>query len=139
MAGPKGRKGTGRRRPGPMAGRKASGNAPPAYMDLAAAYKHDAQDLVTDITVSRYSNLAYIQVTPRDVCIDFLEMPGIRRGEHVVVSGARIHMSHEAARRLAEALGGVLDRERKGAFAKRGGNAGRAVPVSRRGHQENSI
>jgi hypothetical protein len=114
-----------------MAGRKAPGNALPADIDLAAAYKHDAQDLVTDITVSRYSNLAYIQVTPRDVCIDFLEMPGIRRGERMVVSGARIHMSHEAARRLAEALGGVLDRERKGAFAKSGGRTGKAGAESR--------
>jgi len=87
-------------------------------IDLTAAYRDNAGELVTDILVSRYSNLAYIQVSPRDVCIDFLEMPGIRKNEKTVVGGARIHMSHEAARRLAEVLGGVLEKARKGAFGK---------------------
>lgn len=104
-----------------MARKKAAGPErpePAGDIDLSAAYKYDPAELSTEITVSRYSNLAYIQVSPRDVCIDFLEMPGVRRGGRMVVGGARIYMSHEAARRLAETLGGVMKKAGKGAFGK---------------------
>jgi hypothetical protein len=104
-----------------MAPKKAAGpeKAEPASdIDLKAAYKYDPAEISTEIAVSRYSNLAYIQVSPRDVCIDFLEMPGIRKGGKMVVGGARIYMSHDSARRLAETLGGVLEKARKGAFGK---------------------
>jgi len=104
-----------------MAQKKAAGpeKADPAGdIDLKAAYKYDPAELSTEITVSRYSNLAYIQVSPRDVCIDFLEMPGIRRGGKMVVGGARIYMSHDSAKRLAETLGDVLEKAGKGAFMK---------------------
>jgi len=72
-------------------------------------YRFDPKDIVPDITVSRYSNMAYIQVTQRDVYIDFLELPGIKRDGKMVVNGTRIYMSHVAAQKLAEALGTVLD------------------------------
>jgi hypothetical protein len=71
-------------------------------------YRFDPKDIVPDITVSRYSNMAYIQVTQRDVYIDFLELPGIKKDQKMMVNGTRIFMSHIAAQRLAEALGGVL-------------------------------
>lgn len=35
-------------------------------------------DLILDIASSHYSNLAYVQVTHRDVYIDFLEMRGLK-------------------------------------------------------------
>jgi hypothetical protein len=104
-----------------MARKKTAGpeKAEPAGdIDLKAAYKYDPAELSTEITVSRYSNLAYIQVSPRDVCIDFLEMPGIRKAGKMVVGGARIYMSHDSARKLAETLGGVLEKARKGPFGK---------------------
>ena len=91
---------------------------PAGDIDLKAAYKYDPAEISTEITVSRYSNLAYIQVSPRDVCIDFLEMPGIRKGGKMVVGGARIYMSHDSARKLAETLGGVMEKAKKGAFGK---------------------
>lgn len=87
---------------------------PAGDIDLRAAYRYDPAELSTEIAVSRYSNLAYIQVSPRDVCIDFLEMPGVRRGGRMVVGGARIYMSHEAARKLAETLADVMERTSKG-------------------------
>lgn len=111
-----------------MPGKRSSGNVVSSDIDLGEAYRYDPKDIATDISVSRYSNLAYIQVSPRDVCIDFLEMPGIRRNGKMVVGGVRIHMSHEAARRLAEVLGGALDKARKGAFGK---PTGAKRPVSK--------
>jgi len=64
-----------------------------------------------DISYSTYSNLAYIQVTHRDVYIDFLEMPGIKREDGKMhVDGTRVFMSHAAAQKLAEALNGILEK-----------------------------
>jgi len=63
---------------------------------------------VPDINASRYSNLAYIQVTPRDLYIDFLEMPGVKKDGRMVVSGVRIYMSHVAGQRLSQALGRTI-------------------------------
>jgi hypothetical protein len=78
-------------------------------MNFNEIYKFEPQDIVPDITVSRYSNVAYIQVTQRDVYIDFLEMPGIKRDGKMMVNGTRIYMSHVAAQQLAGALGNVLN------------------------------
>jgi hypothetical protein len=77
-------------------------------MDLKQLYAFEAKDLVPDITVTRYSNLAYVQVSPRDVCIDFLEMPGVKKDGRMIVNGTRVYMSHVAAKRLGEVLQEVL-------------------------------
>ncbi len=77
-------------------------------IDLAELYRFEPGELQSDITHSSYSNLAYVQVTHRDVFIDFLEMPGIRRDGKMCVNGTRIYMSHVAAQKLAEALSGIL-------------------------------
>ena len=77
-------------------------------IDLNEIYKFEPQDLTIDITVSRYSNLAYVTCEQRDVFIDFLEMPGIKKDGKMMVNGTRIFMSHAAAQKLAEALKGIL-------------------------------
>ena len=79
-------------------------------IDLAELYRFDPGELQPDITHRSYSNLAYVQVTHRDVFIDFLEMPGVRQDRKMRVNGTRIYMSHAAAQKLAEALSGILDR-----------------------------
>jgi len=78
-------------------------------IDLQKMYSFESKDIVPDITIARYSNFAYIQTTPRDVYIDFLEMPGIKKDGKVLANGTRIYMSHVAAQRLGEALLGVLE------------------------------
>lgn len=77
-------------------------------VDLKRIYEFDAGDIVPDINATRYSNLAYIQVTPRDLYIDFLEMPGVKKDGRMVVSGVRIYMSHVAGQRLSQALGRTI-------------------------------
>ncbi len=79
-----------------------------AAVDLRRMYRSDPETTTTDMTVVRYSNLAYVQVSPRDVYIDFLEMPGVVRDGRTTVNGTRIYMSHVAAERLGEVLRGVL-------------------------------
>ncbi len=79
-------------------------------IDLRELYQFEPGELQPDITHSSYSNLAYVQVTHRDVFIDFLEMPGIRRDDRMRVNGTRVYMSHAAAQKLAEALSGILDK-----------------------------
>ncbi|MDD4454628.1 MAG: DUF3467 domain-containing protein [Candidatus Methanomethylophilaceae archaeon] len=81
-----------------------------AAVDLRKLYRFEPEELQLDITHSSYSNLAYVQVTHRDVCIDFLEMPGVRREGRALVNGTRVYMSHAAAQKLAEALSGILEK-----------------------------
>jgi hypothetical protein len=82
-------------------------------IDIADLYKFNPEDLVTDIRTSAYSNLAFIQITHRDVFIDFFEMPGIKKEGKMVMPGTRVYMSFAAAQRLSEALSGVLERAHK--------------------------
>lgn len=79
-------------------------------MDLGEIYKVDPSKITPDISITRYSNMAFIQCMPRDVCIDFLELPGIRKEDRVMVNGTRIYLSHVAALRLAEALTNVINK-----------------------------
>lgn len=79
-------------------------------IDLANLYKFDPEDLVADIKTSTYSNLAFIQVTHRDVFIDFFEMPGTKKDGKMVMPGTRVYMSFAAAQRLSEALTGILEK-----------------------------
>lgn len=82
-------------------------------IDIRDLYKFEPEDLAIDISETYYSNLAYIQVAPRDVIIDFLELPGEKKDVKMVVSGARVFMSHVAAQRLVESLGALLETEYK--------------------------
>lgn len=77
-------------------------------INLGELYKFDAKDLQVDITEVKYSNLAWIQIGPRDVMIDFLEMPGIKKDNKTVINGTRIYMSHVTAERLSKVLGDIL-------------------------------
>lgn len=73
-------------------------------IDLRKVYSYKPENLKPDISIVRYSNLAYIHTTNRDVHIDFLEMPGIIKDDKVLLNGTRIYMSHAAAQKLAERL-----------------------------------
>jgi hypothetical protein len=82
-------------------------------IDMRDLYTFKPEDLVTDIRTSAYSNLAFIQVTHRDVFIDFFEMPGVKKDGKMVMPGTRIFMSYAAAQRLSEALAGILEKTHK--------------------------
>lgn len=81
----------------------------PIAIDFGEMYKFDLQDMSPEISVVRYSNVAYIQITHRDVYIDFLEMPGVKKGGDVLINGTRIYMTHAAAQKLAVKLGEILE------------------------------
>jgi len=78
-------------------------------IDIRKLYEFDTKNLVPNITLTSYSNLAYINITPRDVYIDFLEMPGIKHDDKVLINGTRIYMSHAAAKALADGLNEILE------------------------------
>jgi hypothetical protein len=78
-------------------------------IDIRDMYKFEPEDLAVDISTTCYSNLAYIQVAPRDVIIDFLGLPGVKRDKKMVVSGTRVFMSHAAAQKLVESLSALLE------------------------------
>jgi hypothetical protein len=80
-------------------------------IDLKEIYKFDPSKIELDLTSINYSNLAYIQTNNRDVLIDFLEMPGVKKEGKLNVQGVRIFMSHVAARALADKLIEILDKQ----------------------------
>ncbi|MGC9445383.1 MAG: DUF3467 domain-containing protein [Candidatus Methanospirareceae archaeon] len=82
-------------------------------VDLEELYRFESKDVFLDLASTHYSNLANIQVSSRDVYIDFLEMPSIKKEGKSFVTGTRIYMSHVAAQRLAEALSDVLEHVHK--------------------------
>ncbi|MBN1390829.1 MAG: DUF3467 domain-containing protein [Candidatus Thermoplasmatota archaeon] len=51
-----------------------------------------------------YTNVAYIQVNPRDVQLDFLQMPGIPSNDGTIVKTSRVYLSHSTAKKLAETI-----------------------------------
>jgi len=81
----------------------------PVSIDLGDSYSFDSKEAELDISDTKYSNYAVIHVSERDVHVDFLEMPGLKREGKRNVKGTRIYMSHVAAQRLAEVLGNILE------------------------------
>lgn len=79
-------------------------------IDLGELYKYNAKDLQVDITAVKHSNLSWIQVSPRDVSIDFLEMPGVKKDDKMMINGTRIYMSHVSAQKLSEVIDGLLQK-----------------------------
>lgn len=77
-------------------------------IDIGDLYRFEASDLVLDISEEHYSNLAYMQVAPREVYVDFFALPGVKKDGKMLLRGTRIYMSHVAAQRLAETLDRVL-------------------------------
>ena len=78
-------------------------------LDISKLYDVKEEDITLNMKEVYYSNLAYIQVSQRDVYIDFLEMPGLKADDKMKVNGIRIFMSHVSAKRLANALKDILD------------------------------
>lgn len=88
---------------------ETSGPVISAPFDISELYAYNPEDLMTDISATAYSNLAYVQATHRDIAIDFLEMPGIKKADGKMhIEGTRIYMSHSAAQKLSEAIADIL-------------------------------
>lgn len=77
-------------------------------INIGDLYKFSPDDLILNISSSHYSNITYMQVAPREVILDFLEMPGIKKDGKMVVNGVRIYLSHVGAQALVEKLGLLL-------------------------------
>lgn len=80
----------------------------PVSFDLESAYAIDGTKVVTDVDQIHYSNLAMVNVTHRDVFIDFLQLPGVKRDDMTHLPGVRVFMSYASAQRLADAISDIL-------------------------------
>lgn len=67
-------------------------------------YNYNPKKMKARITAVQYTNQAWIQVNPRDVIIDFLQMPGYPEGENTTVPALRIYLSHAHAQNFAHLL-----------------------------------
>ena len=79
-------------------------NKKPISIDIGNLFQIDPERIKQEIDHVHYSNISYIQVSPRDVQIDFLQMPGIPENVGSRVKTTRIYLSHVAAKRLAETI-----------------------------------
>lgn len=83
----------------------------PVSINLADMYKFLPADMYPDIALTQYSNHTFIQVTERDVYLDFLQMPGIKKPDgKMAVPTVRIYLTHASALSLAEVLFGILEK-----------------------------
>ena len=73
-------------------------------LDVGDLYQFTPNDLTLNIIDENYSNLAYVQITDRDVKIDFLRMPGLKKEGKMVINGTRIYMTHAAAQKMSLAI-----------------------------------
>ncbi|MBN1323510.1 MAG: hypothetical protein JW986_05850 [Methanotrichaceae archaeon] len=80
-----------------------------SVVDIRKLYEFKPEDLVVELSGTFYSNISYLQIAPRDVIIDFLEMPGIKKDGKVVIGGIRIYLSHIGALKMVESLGALLE------------------------------
>ena len=88
-------------------------------LDIKDLYKFKREDLILDISSTHYSNITYIQIAAREVILDFLELPGIKKDSKMVINGTRIYLSHVAAQSLVEKLGTLLEQaHREGNIAE---------------------
>jgi len=78
-------------------------------LDIGRMYEFNPEDMTPDIKTSAYSNVAYITCSNRDIFIDFLELPGVKKDGKMMVPGTRVYMSHAAAQQLAIRLAQVLE------------------------------
>ncbi len=78
-------------------------------VDIGKLFRIDPNKIQPEINHVHYSNVAYIQVNPRDTIIDFLQMPGLPDDDTSIVKTTRIYLSHIAAKRLAETILTTLD------------------------------
>lgn len=79
-------------------------------VDLSSSYNIESSPTVTDIERVHYSNLATVNVSHRDVFVDFLQIPGFKREDTTHLPGVRVFMSYASAQKLAEALSMVLEK-----------------------------
>lgn len=79
-------------------------------VDLSSSYALENTPTETGIEQIHYSNLATVNVSHRDVFIDFLQVPGVKHEGTMHLPGVRVFMSYASAQKLAEALAMVLEK-----------------------------
>ncbi len=82
-------------------------------LDLQKLYA--SEDLQIVISQKQYSNHVYIQSSGDDLCIDFLEFPGIKNQNGTIqINGTRIYLARENAIKISHVLSEFLSRQKIG-------------------------
>jgi anionic cell wall polymer biosynthesis LytR-Cps2A-Psr (LCP) family protein len=76
--------------------------------DIDDIFDNSDCQVIPNVTHSKYSNIAYISASNRDIHINFLELPGIRKGNELLIDTTRIYMTYSSAQKLAAAIQEVL-------------------------------
>jgi hypothetical protein len=78
-------------------------------LDIGKWYQFNPEDLEIDVTSVHYANNSFIQVMGQDVFIDFISLPGTKKDGKMVADATRIYMTHVQAKKMLDALNGVLE------------------------------
>jgi hypothetical protein len=78
--------------------------------DIDKLYKTDQNNIILNISESVYSNYARINVSNRDVSIDFIEFPGVKKEDKLIIDAIRIKLPHSVAQNLAGILIDLLEK-----------------------------
>jgi len=81
----------------------------PVPIDFGRMYRFSPDEMCPEVRASAYANVSYITCTNRDVFIDFLEMPGVKKDGKMMIPATRIYLSHSAAQQLAAKLSEILE------------------------------
>jgi hypothetical protein len=81
----------------------------PVPVDFGRMYRFSPDEMCPEVRASAYANVSYITCTNRDVFIDFLEMPGVKKDGKMMIPATRIYLSHSAAQQLAAKLSEILE------------------------------
>ena len=82
-------------------------------LDIGSCYQFKPEDFEINIQNTTYANNSYIQVMGQDVFIDFMALPGVKRGGKMVADATRVYMTHIQAKKLADALNAILENTQK--------------------------
>lgn len=79
-------------------------------IDFSKLITPDPSKLSFEVSTVQYSNHAVIQIMERDMYIDFLQLPGVKKGDKWEVTSTRIYLTHSHGQKLAKSIQEVLEK-----------------------------
>ncbi|MEA3559651.1 MAG: hypothetical protein U9R75_10390 [Candidatus Thermoplasmatota archaeon] len=73
-------------------------------IDIGKMFRFDQDKMETDITKMMYSNHVYIQINPREVELNFMNIPGVKKEGNNICETVKIIMPFSGAQSFANVL-----------------------------------
>jgi len=77
-------------------------------IDILDMYQSKEKNYELNIVDVRYSNEQFMQVTDKDICIDFLELPGFKKDDKIKINAVRVYMTHQSAKNMIDTISKLI-------------------------------